>query len=43
MDINNLFGWNNDLIQSDGSPRGDCIRFDVPRRLFVDGELLAEE
>lgn len=25
------------------SPLGDCIRFDVPRRRFVDGELLADE
>lgn len=24
-------------------PRGDWIRFDAPRRLFVDGELLADE
>lgn len=24
-------------------PRGDCIRFDAPRRRFVDGELLADE
>lgn len=24
-------------------PRGDCIRLDVPRRRFVDGELLADE